>query len=88
MKLEKVYINHEQFLDLVHWARRYADMRKTGVPGAFNGIYDNIRISNPGLLEKEQSDAHVCEGFPHARDGLGEVVENELRAKTENYENR
>ncbi len=36
--LEKVSIKGEYLLELIHWARRYADRRSTFVPSDFNKI--------------------------------------------------
>ncbi len=65
----KIEINQKDFLDLVHWARRYADGRLTGVPDSFNRIYSWLEKNYPELMSSEQSDAHVVKNWPYAEEG-------------------
>ncbi len=63
-----VEISTEIFLDLLHWARRYVDGRKTWVPSEFNNYYKQLAKQHPWLTQ-EQSDKHVCPSFPYAESG-------------------
>lgn len=71
-KLRKVSIKGSDLLELIHWARRYADRRSTFVPSDFNRIYDEIMTQYPFLKEHEFIDETLSENgryFPYAQDG-------------------
>lgn len=71
-KKEKVIIDTKHLLELIHWARRYADMRCTYVPSDFNRIYDSIMKEYPYLKSMEFKDETLIENgrfFPYATDG-------------------
>lgn len=77
-RLRKVYVEGKSLLELIHWARRYADMRSTWVPNDFNQIYDQIMAQYPFLKEHDFHDKALhCEGknFPYATNGI--ASENE-----------
>lgn len=44
-KLKKVSILTEHLIELIHWARRYADRRSTYVPSEFNKIYNQSHLN-------------------------------------------
>jgi len=70
-------IRDYDLIELIHFARRYCDGRKTGVAKEFNEIYDRIRrdnltdsaIRNLKKLPDEKDDSRVCKFFPYAQDG-------------------
>jgi hypothetical protein len=62
-----VVISEQDFLELLHFARRYCDGRMTSVPSVFNAIYDRVQRDNPALLLKEREDV-VTKRFPYAHD--------------------
>jgi len=71
-KLKKVSVRGEYLLELIHWARRYADRRCTFVPSEFNKIYTEIMTQYPFLKEHEFIDETLYENgkfFPYAQDG-------------------
>lgn len=65
----KIEINQKDFLDLVHWSRRYCHNRLTGAPSEFNRIYEELQLKYPEIMASEQSDIHVVDSFPLARYG-------------------
>lgn len=75
--IRKLNISEHDILELIHFARRYCDGRKTGVAKEFNEIYDRIRKNNLTYygflnlkkLPNEQDNSHVCKFFPYAQDG-------------------
>lgn len=72
-KLKKVSIRGDHLLELIHWARRYADRRCTFVPLEFNRIYDEIMDKYPFLKEHEFHDKTLTSDgkfFPYAQDGM------------------
>lgn len=72
-KLRKVSISGTDLLELIHWARRYADRRCTFVPKEFNRIYVDIITKYPFLKEHEFIDKTLTENgkfFPFAQDGM------------------
>lgn len=71
-KLKKVSIKGEYLIELIHWARRYADRRCTFVPSEFNKIYAEIMNDYPFLEDHEFKDVTLYENgkfFPYAQDG-------------------
>lgn len=71
-KLRKVCVKADHLLELIHWARRYADRRCTWVPNDFNKIYDEIMTQHPFLKDHEFKDKTLTENgkyFPYAKDG-------------------
>lgn len=66
-----ITIEKQDLLDLIHWARRYCDGRKTGAAHDFNKLYDRIRskwvkqsdIADHTLMNKG-------EFWPYAQDGM------------------
>lgn len=71
--IEKVSININDLLELIHWARRYADRRCTFVPREFNRIYMDILSQYPFLKEHEFIDKTLTDDgkfFPLAQDGM------------------
>jgi len=72
VKQERLQIDTKHLLKLIHWARRYADLRCTYVPSDFNEIYDCIMIEYPHLNNRDIKDEVLYENgknFPYATDG-------------------
>ena len=71
-RIKKVYVNGKSLLDLIHWARRYADRRCTRIPNEFNRVYDEIMEKNSFLKEHEFHDETLTDNglyFPYAKEG-------------------
>lgn len=65
-------IEEQHLLDLIHWARRYCDGRRTYAPSRFNQLYEYIVHLNPKLKEKDYFDETLMEKgryWPYAQDG-------------------
>lgn len=72
-ELPKVTIDARHLLELIHWARRYADKRITYVPDDFNRIYNEIMCEYPFLKEHELLDKTLADdgkNFPYATAGI------------------
>lgn len=72
-ELLSVSIDARNLLELIHWARRYADKRCTYVPDDFNRIYNEIMSQYPLLKEHEFLDKTLAEDgkyFPYATIGI------------------
>lgn len=67
MKYKKPIIDQVDLLELIHFARRYCDGRKTNVPLIFNDIYERL-IKDNYWMGKEPFDKTV-KNFPHAEKG-------------------
>lgn len=83
-KLKKVDVDARDLLELIHWARRYADMRCTWVPGDFNKIYDKIIIKNPWITDLEFVDKYLTENgryFPYAVHGNFKEINDEIQSR-------
>lgn len=79
---DTVEIRIQDLLDLIHWARRYCDYRRTYVPSDFNRIYDRIKERYPDL--KDEMDETLMENgkfWPYAQDG-------QYNEKTGNFDAR
>ncbi len=68
-----IKISESDFIDLIHWARRYCDNRSTYAPTAFNLLYERISHENQDLLAcRDQFDHTLKDGgkhWPYAQDG-------------------
>lgn len=66
-------ISERDLIDLIHWARRYCDFRRTYAPSEFNRIYNRIRSDNPDMIRcKDVMDETLMnkgEFWPYAQDG-------------------
>lgn len=65
-------ISEKDLLDLIHFARRYCDNRKTPAPNTFNKVYDRIVHVNPTIKEKDKIDETLKDKgkfWPYAQDG-------------------
>ena len=65
-----VTLHRQSLLDLIHWARRYCDMRSTFAPSTFNSLYNHIKDTQPEALIDEFDDSEVCKFFPYAQNGM------------------
>jgi hypothetical protein len=83
-KLKKVSVSGEKLLKLIHWSRRYVDMRLTWVPNEFNEIYDEIMEQYPFLSEHEFRDETLFENgkhFPYATNGDFEETTKKIQSR-------
>lgn len=83
-KLKKVSISANDLIELIHWARRYADCRVTWVPNDFNKIYDRIMDEYPFMKEYEFIDESLTENgkyFPYAKDGKFLEIHEEFQSR-------
>lgn len=69
---ETVSVHTRHLLELIFWARRYCDHRRTFAPSEFNKVYDTILDKAPFLAEMDTHDITLTSNgkfFPYAQDG-------------------
>lgn len=89
IKPVEIKITVYQLLDLIHWARRYCDGRKTPAPHQFNLMYWEIinRYPDIATMDKEKIDITIS-NFPFAQDGMYEEGDSNfdaIPAKAKSY---
>ncbi len=70
----KVEINREDLMELIHWSRRYCDGRSTYAPKRFNQLYRRLRSAYPDVMrcDDEVDTTLMDKGafWPYAQDGM------------------
>lgn len=71
---DKMEIDKDDLMDLLHWARRYCDRRSTGAPSSFNAVYQRIRSEYPDIFRcDDKFDKTLMDKgayWPYAQDGM------------------